>query len=186
MAVIGFTLTFGAAVFGLLRIGVGAVDQGQYEAAYALGYSSRRTFYRIILPQALPHVLPAFKGEIVGLIKATAIVGYIAVQDLTKMGDIVRSRTYEAFFPLIAVTIIYFMLEELFRIIVSRISISLDPKQRKSAEWTFRYAAPKLTMEKLGDDLVLSVLKGMADSMDYAYEKDEELPNLLTLKLSRH
>lgn len=134
VAVIGFTLTFGASVFGLLRIGVGAVDQGQYEAAYALGYSSRRTFYRIILPQALPHVLPAFKGEIVGLIKATAIVGYVAVQDLTKMGDIVRSRTYEAFFPLIAVTIIYFLLEELFRFIISRISIRTDPKNRKSED----------------------------------------------------
>ena len=131
VAVIGFTLTFGAAVFGLLKMGVGAVDGWQYEAAYALGYSNRRTFFRVILPQALPHVLPAYKGEIVGLIKATAIVGYIAVQDLTKMGDIVRSRTYEAFFPLIAVTIIYFVLEGLIGFAVSRISINLDPKRRK-------------------------------------------------------
>ena len=134
VAVIGFTLTFGAAVFGLLKMGVGAVDNGQYEAAYALGYSNRRTFFRIILPQALPHVLPAYKGEIVGLIKATAIVGYIAVQDLTKMGDIVRSRTYEAFFPLIAVTVIYFVLEGLIGFLVSRISVSFDPKRRKSAD----------------------------------------------------
>ena len=131
VAVVGFTLTFGAAVFGLLKMGVGAVDGGQYEAAYALGYSNRRTFFRIILPQALPHVMPAYRGEIVGLIKATAIVGYIAVQDLTKMGDIVRSRTYEAFFPLIAVTIIYFVLEGLIGFAVSRIGINLDPKRRK-------------------------------------------------------
>ena len=134
VAVIGFTLTFGAAVFGLLKMGVGAVDGGQYEAAYALGYSNRRTFFRIILPQALPHVLPAYKGEIVGLIKATAIVGYIAVQDLTKMGDIVRSRTYEAFFPLIAVTVIYFVLEGLIGFLVSRISVSFNPKRRKPAD----------------------------------------------------
>ena len=131
VAVIGFTLTFGAAVFGLIRIGVGAVDSGQYEAACALGYSDRHIFFRIILPQALPHVLPAYRGEIVGLIKATAIVGYIAVQDLTKMGDIVRSRTYEAFFPLIAVTVIYFLLEELVGFLVSRISIRFNPKNRK-------------------------------------------------------
>ncbi len=131
VAVIGFTLTFGAAVFGLLKMGVGAVDGGQYEAAYALGYSNRRTFYRIILPQAIPHILPAYRGEIVGLIKATAIVGYIAVQDLTKMGDIVRSRTYEAFFPLIAVTVIYFVLEELLRAIISRIGVNYNPKHRK-------------------------------------------------------
>ena len=132
VAVIGFTLTFGSAVFGLLKMGVGAVDIGQYEAAYALGYSNRRTFFKIILPQALPHVLPAYRGEIVSLIKATAIVGYIAVQDLTKMGDIVRSRTYEAFFPLIAVTIIYFVLEELVGLLVSRITINFDPKRRKA------------------------------------------------------
>ena len=131
VAVIGFTLTFGAAVLGLLKMGVGAVDNGQYEAAYALGYSNYRTFFTIILPQALPHVLPAYKGEIVGLIKATAIVGYIAVQDLTKMGDIVRSRTYEAFFPLIAVTIIYFVLEGLIGFLISRITVNLNPKRRR-------------------------------------------------------
>ncbi len=131
VAVMGFTLTFGASVFGMLKMGVGAVDAGQYEAAYALGYSRRRTFYRIILPQALPHVMPSYKSDIVSLIKATAVVGYIAVQDLTKMGDIVRSRTYEAFFPLIAVTVIYFLLEGCLRILVSRITISLDFRRRK-------------------------------------------------------
>ena len=130
VAVIGFTLTFGASVFGLLKTGVGAVDPGQYEAAYALGYSSCRTFFRIILPQALPHVMPAWQGEIVGLIKATAIVGYIAVQDLTKMGDIVRSRTYEAFFPLIAVTVIYFVLEGLFSFAVGRVRFRMDLRKR--------------------------------------------------------
>ena len=131
VAVIGFTLTFGASVFGLLKMGVGTIDRGQYEAAYALGYANRRTFFRIILPQAIPHILPAYKGEIVGLIKATAIVGYIAVQDLTKMGDIVRSRTYEAFFPLIAVTVIYFVLEGLLGLLVSKIQIRMNPKKRK-------------------------------------------------------
>ncbi len=132
VAVIGFTLTFGASVFGLLKMGVGAVDNGQYEAAYALGFSNRRTFFEVILPQALPHVMPAYRGEIVGLIKATAIVGYIAVQDLTKMGDIVRSRTYEAFFPLIAVTIIYFILEELIGFVIRRIGTNVNSKRRSS------------------------------------------------------
>ena len=79
-------------------------------------------------------MLPAYKGEVVSLIKATAIVGYIAVQDLTKMGDIVRSRTYEAFFPLIAVTIIYFALEVLIGRIISRLSININPKRRKPSK----------------------------------------------------
>ena len=130
VSVIGFTLTFGSAVFGLLKMGVGTVDRGQYEAAYALGHSNRHTFFRIILPQALPHIMPAYQSEIVGLIKATAIVGYIAVQDLTKMGDIVRSRTYEAFFPLIAITVIYFLLEGLLGFLIGRIRIRIDPKKR--------------------------------------------------------
>ena len=130
VAVIGFTLTFGTSVLSLLRMGVGTIDAGQYEAAYALGHTNLNTFFKVILPQAIPHVLPAYQGEIVSLIKATAIVGYIAVQDLTKVGDIVRSRTYEAFFPLIAVTIIYFILEGLFILAVRRIRISIDPKKR--------------------------------------------------------
>ena len=130
VSVIGFTLTFGASVFSLLKMGVGTIDPGQYEAAYALGHNNRRTFFRIILPQAIPHILPAYQGEITGLIKATAIVGYIAVQDLTKMGDIVRSRTYEAFFPLIAVTVIYFLLEGLFNFIIGRIRVSINPRRR--------------------------------------------------------
>jgi len=134
VAVIGFTLTFGAAVFGLMKMGVGMIDIGQYEAAYALGHSNRRTFFRVILPQAIPHVLPAYRGEIVGLLKATAVVGYIAVQDLTKMGDIVRSRTYEAFFPLIAVTVIYFVLEGLMNVLIGRLQVLFDPKRRSRAQ----------------------------------------------------
>ena len=134
VAVICFTLIFAAAVFALLKMGVGAVDKGQYEAACALGYSETHTFFRVILPQALPHVMPSYKGEITGLLKATSVVGYIAVQDLTKMGDLVRSRTYEAFFPLIAVGIIYFMLEGLLGFMVNRLSKVLDPKRRKNED----------------------------------------------------
>lgn len=131
VAVVAFTLVFGSGVFGMLRMGVGAVDKGQTEAAYALGFSDMRTFFKIILPQALPHFMPTFKGEVVSLIKATAIVGYIAVQDLTKMGDIVRGRTYEAFFPLIVVAIIYFILGGIMTFIVGKIELNIDPKRRK-------------------------------------------------------
>ena len=130
VSVIGFTLIFGAAVFAMMRAGVGAVDGGQTEAAYGLGYSDRKAFFRIVLPQALPHFLPAYKGEITALIKATAVVGYVAVQDLTKIGDIVRSRTYEAFFPLIAVAVIYFILAAILTFIVNRTVLRIDPRRR--------------------------------------------------------
>ncbi|MBR1472021.1 MAG: amino acid ABC transporter permease, partial [Lachnospiraceae bacterium] len=131
VAVVAFTLVFGSGVFGMLKTGVGAIDKGQMEAAYALGYGDMHAFFRIILPQAIPHFLPIYKGEIVSLLKTTAIVGYIAVQDLTKMGDIVRGRTYEAFFPLIVVALIYFILGGLFTFIVDRIEIRINPKRRK-------------------------------------------------------
>ncbi|MCR5054842.1 MAG: ABC transporter permease subunit [Lachnospiraceae bacterium] len=131
VAVIAFTLVFGSGVFGMLKMGVGAVDKGQTEAALALGYKDMQAFFRIVLPQAIPHFLPSYKGEVVALLKATAIVGYIAVQDLTKMGDIVRGRTYEAFFPLIAVAVIYFILGSLFTFIVDKAEILFNPKRRK-------------------------------------------------------
>lgn len=130
VSIVGFTLIFAAAVLGMLKSGVSAVDRGQTEAAYALGYTDRKTFYRIILPQALPHFLPAYKSEITALIKATSIVGYVAVQDLTKMGDIVRSRTFEAFFPLIAVAVFYFVLAAILTLIVNKIVIHIDPRRR--------------------------------------------------------
>ena len=134
VAVAGFTLVFGAAVYGMLLSGVGAVPRGQTEAAYALGYGNTKTFFRIILPQAIPHFLPAYKGEIVALIKATAIVGYIAVQDLTKMGDIVRGRTYEAFFPLIAIAVIYFILAAVLTSIVNRLEFLINPRRRRKSD----------------------------------------------------
>ena len=131
VAVFAFTLVFGSGVFVMLKAGVGAIDKGQTEAALSLGYGDIHSFFRIILPQALPHFLPAYKGEIVALLKATAIVGYIAVQDLTKMGDIVRGRTYEAFFPLIAVAVIYFILAAGFKFIVGRVEVFINPRRRK-------------------------------------------------------
>lgn len=134
VAVIAFTCTFGSGVYGMLVSGVKAIDNGQLEAAYALGFTDRKAFFTIILPQAALHFMPSYKGEVVALIKATAIVGYIAVQDLTKMGDIVRSRTYEAFFPLIAVAVIYFILAGILNIIVGIIHNKIRPEKRTESD----------------------------------------------------
>ncbi len=133
VSVIAFTLIFAASVFNLLKAGVAAVGTGQMEAAYSLGYTERKAFFNIMLPQVLRHAMPAYKVSIKSLIKATAVVGYVAVQDLTKMGDIVRSRTYEAFFPLIAVAVIYFILAALLIWIVNKIEMRAIPG-RKSSE----------------------------------------------------
>lgn len=132
ISIVGFSLVFGISVLGILQNGVAAVDIGQSEAACALGCTPRRAFFQIILPQAFPFMTSPYKGEITGLIKATSVVGYIAVLDLAKMGDLVRSRTYEAFFPLIAVMMIYFVLEGIFGLIVRLIAVRIEPGKKKN------------------------------------------------------
>ena len=134
VSIIAFTLTFGTSVYRMLTFGTGAVEKGQTEAAYALGFTDMQTFFTVILPQAALHFMPSFKEEVTMLIKSTSVVGYIAVQDLTKMGDIVRSRTYEAFFPLIAVAVIYFVLAGMLNIIVDIIHVRITPSKRKAED----------------------------------------------------
>ena len=130
VAVIGFTLTFACSMYSMLKGGEKTIDKGQKEAAFTLGYTPRDTFFKIILPQAAYHFMPSYKAEIVSLIKATAVVGYIAVQDITKVGDIIRSRTYEAFFPLIVIAIMYFVMSGVLTGIVNRIDFVIDPNKR--------------------------------------------------------
>lgn len=132
VAIVGFTLTFGAYVYDNLTLTVSGVDNGQVEAAYALGYSRNKTFFRIVLPQAMRMFVPGYSGEIVSLVKATSVVGYIAVNDLTKMGDIIRGNTYEAFFPLIAVALIYFAITWIIALLMDMVRKKTDPKRRKN------------------------------------------------------
>ena len=132
VAIIGFILTFGSFVYEQLSLTVSGVDNGQLEAAYALGYSRNQTFFRIVLPQAMKMFLPSYSGEIVSLIKATSVVGYIAVNDLTKMGDIIRGNTYEAFFPLIAVALIYFAITWGIAGLLGILKRKAEPKRRKN------------------------------------------------------
>ena len=130
VSIIAFSLTFGVSVFRMLETGTGAVDPGQTEGAYALGFSDNETFFRVILPQAVMHILPIFKGELTTLVKATAVVGYIAVQDLTRAGDMVRNRTFEAFFSLVSVAVIYYFLGKLLAFLIDRIQINFNPASR--------------------------------------------------------
>ena len=90
-----------------------SVDSGQWEAGAALGMNKMQSFRFIAFPQALKRIVPVFKGEVIALIKSTSIVGYVAVLDLTFAGDIIRTRTLDAFFPLILVSIIYIILSRL-------------------------------------------------------------------------
>ena len=131
VAVIGFSLNFGAYASEIMRSGIDSIDAGQREAALALGYSENQAFFRFIFPQAVVRFLPVYNGEIISLLKGTSVVGYIAIQDLTKMSDIIRSRTYEAFFPLIATAIIYFVLAWIISLILRFILKRVSPKSKK-------------------------------------------------------
>lgn len=107
IAIIAFGLNSGAYVAEIIRSGIMSIDRGQLEAGRSLGLSYAKTMVLIILPQAFKNVLPALGNEFIVLLKETSISGYIALEDLTKGGDIIRGQTYNAFVPLMAVAIIY-------------------------------------------------------------------------------
>jgi amino acid ABC transporter membrane protein, PAAT family (TC 3.A.1.3.-) len=107
VASIAFGINSGAYVSELIRAGILAVDKGQMEAARSLGFSYASSMRYIIIPQAVKNILPALLNEFIALLKETAIAGYIALDDLTRAGNIVRGRTFDAYTPFILVAIIY-------------------------------------------------------------------------------
>ena len=110
VAMFAFGLNSGAYVAEIIRGGIMSIDVGQFEAGSSLGFSYLQTMHYIVVPQVVKNVLPALFNEFIVLIKETSIAGYIGIEDLTKMGDLIRSRTFSAFMPLIAVALIYLLL----------------------------------------------------------------------------
>ena len=110
VAIIASAMNFGAYIAVMFTTGIKAVDKGQKEAGLALGLTPLKAFIYIIAPQAARHIIPVFQGEAISLLKGTSIVGYISIVDLTKASDLIRNASFEAFFPLIFVTVIYFIL----------------------------------------------------------------------------
>jgi polar amino acid transport system substrate-binding protein len=126
VAVITFALNMGAYSSEMFRTAIQSVEKGQTEAGIALGFTKVQTFIYVVFPQALQRVIPVYKGEAISLLKMTSIVGYIAVVDLTKASDIIRSRTFDAFFPLIVVAIIYFSLAYLLGIALDKLNTKIS------------------------------------------------------------
>lgn len=119
VAVLAFGINSGAYVAEIFRSGIMSIDNGQFEAGRSLGFNYTQTMVHIIMPQAFKNVLPALGNEFISLLKETSVSGYIALQDLTKGGDIIRSRTYDAFMPLIAVAAIYLVMVLIFSKLVN-------------------------------------------------------------------
>ena len=108
VAIVTFAMNTAAYISEMLRTTIQGIDQGQTEAGLALGFTQRQTFFKIVMPQVVRAVMPVYQGEVISLLKGTSIVGYIAVADMTRASDLIRSRTFDAFFPLILTAIIYF------------------------------------------------------------------------------
>ena len=110
VGIISFGLNSGAYVSQIIRSGLISIPKGQEEASTMLGFNYFQTMKYVILPQALRNVLPSLGNEFITLLKETSVAGYIGILELTKASDIVASSTYDYFFPLLIVTIIYLIL----------------------------------------------------------------------------
>lgn len=128
VAILAFGINSGAYVAEIFRSGIMSIDNGQFEAGRSLGFNYSQTMRYIIMPQAFKNVLPALGNEFIVLLKETSVSGYIALQDLTKGGDIIRSRTYDALMPLLAVALIYLVMV----IIFTRLVNMLERRLRSS------------------------------------------------------
>ena len=129
VAIVTFAMNTAAYISEMLRTTIQGIDRGQTEAGLALGFTQRQTFLKIVLPQVVRAVMPVYQGEIISLLKGTSIVGYIAVADMTRASDLIRSRTFDAFFPLIVTAIIYFVMAWLIGMLLQ----SLVQRQRMKA-----------------------------------------------------
>lgn len=130
VAIIAFGINSGAYVAEIVRSGIMSIEEGQFEAGRSLGFNYSETMWYIILPQAFKNILPALANEFIVLLKETSICGYIGLMDLTRGGDIIRSRTYEAFMPLIAVAVIYLLIVMALSAGVNRLERRLRTNER--------------------------------------------------------
>lgn len=130
VAIIAFGINSGAYQAEIFRSGIEAVPRGQFEAGRSLGFSYRQTMRRIIMPQAIKNVIPTLANEFIVLLKETSVAGYVALNDLTKGGDIIRSRTYSPYLPMLAVALIYLCLVMIFSAGVKYLERSLKTGER--------------------------------------------------------
>ncbi len=130
VAVLAFGINSGAYVAEIIRSGIMSIDNGQFEAGRSLGFNYIQTMYYIVIPQALKNVLPALANEFIVLIKETSVSGYVGIMDLTRGGDVIRSRTFVAFMPLFAVAAIYLIIVVIFSKLVTVMERRLRNSER--------------------------------------------------------
>ncbi|MFI3237384.1 MAG: amino acid ABC transporter permease [Lachnospiraceae bacterium] len=130
VAVIAFGFNSGAYVAEIFRSGIMSVDNGQFEAGRSLGFNYSHTMIYIIIPQAFKNILPALCNEFIVLLKETSVVGYIALADLTRGADTIRSITYSPMMPLIAAGCVYLTMVIIFTRLVNILERRLRESER--------------------------------------------------------
>ena len=130
VAIFAFGLNSAAYVAEIIRGGIMSIDEGQFEAGRSLGFNYPQTMIYIILPQVFKAVLPALLNEFITLVKETSVAGYVGIMDLTKAGDVIRSRTYSAFMPLFAVAGIYLVIVIILETVFGRVERRLRQNER--------------------------------------------------------
>lgn len=131
IAAIAFAINSGAYVSEIIRAGILSIDKGQSEAGRSLGLNHLQTMLYIIMPQAVKNIFPALCNEFITLIKETAIVGYIGLVDIQKAGDFIKTATFEAFMPLLATAIIYFIIVKALTVLLGKLEKRLRTADAK-------------------------------------------------------
>lgn len=129
VAIISFSIYFSAYTAEIYRGALESINKTQIDSAYSLGFTKIQTLKYVIIPQMLSYIIPVFKNEGVSIIKLTSIVGFISICDLTRASEIVRNRTYEAFFPLLLTAFIYYLLCYLFSKLLDLIYKKINPRK---------------------------------------------------------
>ena len=118
VAILAFGINSGAYQAEIFRSGINSVPRGQMEAGRSLGFNYPQTMIYIIMPQAIKNILPTLANEFIVLMKETSVAGYIALEDLTRAGEVIRSRTYSSMMPFLAVALLYLIMVMLFSYLV--------------------------------------------------------------------
>lgn len=126
VGILAFGINSGAYVSEIIRAGINSIDKGQMEAGFALGLKYSEVMRFIILPQAIRNILPALGNEFITLLKETSVGAYIGIVELTKASDIIASRTYDYFFPLIFIALIYLLMTYALSKLVNKLERSLN------------------------------------------------------------
>ena len=152
VAIVTFALNSAAYICEILRTNIESIDKGQMEAGLSLGFTRTQSFFHFVLPPAVRNAMPVYLGEIINLLKTTSIVGYVAVMDMTRASDLIRSRTFDAFFPLLLVALIYFLIAWLIGLLL-KLAVNTGKRRRGAATFIATVTLMLVSCHPAGNDM---------------------------------